>query len=113
MLFRSFNFNTETEARTFKENITPQVDFATLSIPIDSGRHVYSNWTAIMEKRGSHSPRLNPFLNAENPETIPDYHPDMLPKTLDILSRTVLININPDWDKQTIDRLVNAIKNAV
>jgi dTDP-4-amino-4,6-dideoxygalactose transaminase len=58
--------------------------------PIDSGRHVYSNWKPILEKRGSHHPKLNPFNFARR--TI-QYSPDMCPATLDILARTVAVSV--------------------
>jgi len=36
----------------------------------------------------------------------------MLPKTLDILKRTVLIAVNPDWNDARGESVANAIRNA-
>lgn len=33
----------------------------TVTIPINTGKHIYTNWTQIMEKRGAHHPALDPY----------------------------------------------------
>jgi dTDP-4-amino-4,6-dideoxygalactose transaminase len=57
--------------------------------PIDTGRHVYSNWEAILGQRAHHrgaSPwRLSGRRYA--------YAKDMLPRTLDVLARTVCVGV--------------------
>jgi dTDP-4-amino-4,6-dideoxygalactose transaminase len=57
--------------------------------PIDTGRHVYSNWEAVLDQRAHHrgaSPwRLSGRRYA--------YAKDMLPRTLDVLARTVCVGV--------------------
>ncbi|NOZ19874.1 MAG: DegT/DnrJ/EryC1/StrS family aminotransferase [Planctomycetes bacterium] len=61
--------------------------------------HVYSNWEHILEQKTLTSegcPFTCPFYKG----TLPDYRPDMCPKTLDFLSRSVHIGISArDDDK--------------
>jgi len=83
-------------------------------LPIDTGKHVYKNWTPIMNKRGALHPKMDPFKFEANRDIVPDYREDMCPKTLDILSRTVYISINPDMTEEEVrqraDVLIGALK---
>lgn len=105
-----FRFATEAEARSFAEGVKPTIMGAHL--PIDTGRHVYSNWTPILEKRGAIHPAMDPFKMEANKDIIPDYHRDMCPKTLDLLSRTVYFKVNPDWTDERMALLIDVIKKA-
>jgi len=58
--------------------------------PIDTGRHVYTNWEPIMEQHGGHCEKLNPFRWAKRKIA---FSPDMCPRSLDIMARTVLIGV--------------------
>ena len=58
--------------------------------PLDTGRHVYSNWDPILQQQGSHTPKLNPFKMAKRKI---EYSADMCPRTLNILGRTVLVSV--------------------
>lgn len=73
-----------------------------LTVPIDTGKHVYTNWTQIMEKRGALHPAMDPFKMAENRGLQMNYTMDMCPKTLDLLNRTAYVAINPDWTEEDI-----------
>lgn len=73
-----------------------------LTVPIDTGKHVYTNWTQIMEKRGALHPAMDPFKMAENQGLQMNYTMDMCPRTLDLLSRTAYVAINPDWTEEDI-----------
>ena len=73
-----------------------------LTVPIDTGKHVYANWTQIMEKRGALHPAMDPFRMPANAGLQTDYRPDMCPRTLDTLSRTAYAAIDPDWDEQAL-----------
>jgi len=79
-----------------------------ITVPIDTGKHVYTNWTQIMEKRGALHPAMDPFKMKENEGLQMDYTMDMCPKTLDYLSRTAYIGIDPDWTEEDI-RAVAAV----
>lgn len=56
-----------------------------------------------MEKRGAFNPLMDPFKMEANRDVVPDYKPDMCPKTLDYLSKVVYIGVRPDDDKATLD----------
>lgn len=103
-----FQFESEKEARAFaqKEGINGW-------LPIDTGKHVYSNWEPILEHRVGHHSRMNPFEFPENKNLRSNYSKDMCPKTLDILSRTVFITLNPDWTDEDLEQKVKACKEAL
>ncbi|MBA3708047.1 MAG: DegT/DnrJ/EryC1/StrS family aminotransferase [Planctomycetes bacterium] len=77
--------------------------------PIDSGRHVYRNWEPVMAQRGAYAQAADPFHHPANATALPAYHPDMLPRTLDLLARTALIALHPDQEDATADALGAAI----
>lgn len=56
---------------------------------IDTDRHVYSNWTSILQKR-TVDERRNPWLDRDI-----DYE-DCCPRTLEILARTCSVSVDPD-----------------
>lgn len=103
----AIKFDTEEEARKFatSEGING-------TLPIDTGKHVYSNWTPIMEKCGAFNPLMDPFKMDANKDIVPDYTKDMCPKTLEILSKVVYIGINPDAAKEDLDKKIGLIKSA-
>ncbi len=80
-----------------------------LTVPIDTGKHVYTNWTQIMEKRGALHPAMDPFLMEANRGLQHDYKPDMCPVTLDLLSRTAYIMINPEWTEKDAAAIAKAL----
>jgi hypothetical protein len=102
-----FRFDTEAQARAFAK-----AEGVGGWLPIDSGRHVYSNWEPVLAHRGAHHPALNPFLMRENKGLRMDYAPDMCPRTLEHLKRSVYLSLNPDWDQATIAGKVAACKKA-
>ena len=53
-------FDTEADALAFIERHKAD---APLIRPIDTGRHVYSNWEPVMQHRGSSDPRRDPHAN--------------------------------------------------
>jgi dTDP-4-amino-4,6-dideoxygalactose transaminase len=83
------------------------------TVPINTGKHVYKNWTPIMNKRGALHPLMDPFLMDANRPILPDYREDMCPFTLDVLAKVVYINVNPDWTSNDMDSLVTKIRQAV
>ncbi len=93
----ALRFESEEDARRFAA--APGVGG---TLPIDTGKHVYRNWTPIMEKRGALHPLMDPFKFEANRDIVPDYRPDMCKKSLDILARTVYIAIDPDWSEEAV-----------
>lgn len=83
------------------------------TVPIFTGKHVYCNWTPIMEKRGAFHPLMDPFKMEANQGLQMDYTPDMCPKTLDLLRRTVYISINPDWDEEEILFCIKKCRDSI
>ncbi|MBO7659679.1 MAG: aminotransferase class I/II-fold pyridoxal phosphate-dependent enzyme [Clostridia bacterium] len=81
-----------------------------LTVPIDTGKHIYTNWTQIMEKRGALHPAMDPFLMKENQGLQMNYTPDMCPRTLDLLSRTAYVGISPDWTAADIEATAAILK---
>ena len=83
------------------------------TVPINTGKHVYSNWTPIMNKVGALNPLMDPFKMEANRDIVPDYKADMCPKTLDLLSRVVYIPMDPDHTKEQLDEIIAAVKKAL
>lgn len=81
-----------------------------VTIPIDTGKHVYTNWTQIMEKRGAWHPLMDPYKMEANKGLQMDYAKDMCPKTLDYLSRTAYVGVNPDWGEADRERVRDILK---
>ena len=104
----SFFFETEKEARAFaaNENIKG-------TVIIDRSKHIYRDWAPIIEKRGAFNPLMDRFKMEANKDIVPDYHADMCPKTLDLLSRTVDLAINPDDTKEILDQKIEIYKKAI
>jgi dTDP-4-amino-4,6-dideoxygalactose transaminase len=112
--YLGFQFSDEPSARGFSAEFNNGIggtDGATSMLPIDSGRHVYSNWGPVITQKGSYSDARDPFKDPRNAKA-QRYSQDMLPKTLDILKRTVLIAVNPDWNDARGESVANAIRNA-
>ncbi len=101
-------FDDEAAARRFSEKVgLPNY------LPIDTGKHIYNHWTAILETRGAFNPLADPFKHPANAPYVPDYKNEVYPRTLDLLSRTVFILVDPDRDETQLaadaDKIVAAL----
>jgi len=105
-----FLFETEEAAKRFIERLVKHG--AGGFRPIDTGRHVYTNWDPIMSKQAAHHPALNPYLLAENRDARTDYAPDMCARSLDILSRAVLIGMHPYWPEGRLEQVAAAVEKS-
>lgn len=105
----SLRFDTAEECRAYQKKCADLGVGST--VPIDTGKHVYTNWTQIMEKRGAMHPAMDPFKMEANRGLNMDYSPDMCSKTLDLLSRTLYIAISPDWAEADLDQIA-AVMNS-
>lgn len=103
-------FDDEKQARAFARAL--QKNGAWGSLPIDSGRHVYTNWEPVMGKRGSYHPALDAYRRPENKGAQMNYTPDMCPRTLEILARTVFIGIRPGWRVSDVRQRIKACRKA-
>ena len=80
-------------------------------LPLDTDKHVYSNWDPLMQRRASHHPALDP-LHATAAGRAQRYTPDMLPQTLEHLARTVSVAINHRWTEAELERVARDIKEC-
>ena len=103
----TLQFRNEAKARAFAA--APAVGG---SVVIDHGKHVYTNWDSLREKRSSHHPDMNPFFFPKNKGLRADYGDTVCTRTLDILRRTVYISINPDWTAEQVAARIDALKAA-
>lgn len=97
-------FDNEKDAREFSASFG-----CGTYLPIDTGKHIYTHWTAILEKRGSLNPLADPFLHPANAPFAPDYQSEVYPKTLDLLARTAFIWVNPDWSESDMASLAKNV----
>jgi len=82
-------FETEKEAKNFVRRHSKGSPFGPHR-PIDTGRHVYVNWTPILEKHGAFHPKADPFRHARRPIR---YAKTMCRRSLDVLARTVGLSV--------------------
>lgn len=104
----ALRFESEAECRAFQTCCRERG--IGLTVPLDTGKHVYTNWTQIMEKRGALHPAMDPFKMKENQGLQTDYRPDMCPRTLDLLSRTAYVGISPEWTEQQLDGIAAVLR---
>ena len=83
------------------------------TVPINTGKHVYRNWTPIMNRVGALHPLMDPFKMEANRDIVPDYKEDMCPQTLDLLSRVVYVSISPDWTKEALEERAAQLRAAL
>ncbi|MBQ7637993.1 MAG: DegT/DnrJ/EryC1/StrS family aminotransferase [Clostridia bacterium] len=78
-------------------------------LPINTGKHIYTHWRAILEKRGALSPDMDPFRHPKNAPFVPDYKNESYPVTLSMLSRTAFIPVDPEWTEVKIEEITKNI----
>jgi len=71
--------------------------------------HIYRYWEHIIEKKTPTEEKC-PYTCPYYKGKLPDYSPDMCPKTLDILSRVITIGISENWNEEEIKEIANKIK---
>jgi hypothetical protein len=100
-----FQFKSAEEAKAFEAGIGG-------TRPVDTGKHVFCNWPMVMTKRGGHSDSSNPYTHPANQGLNMDFGPDSCPQTIDVLSRTVYMSVNPDWDAAAIQEKIELAKKV-
>jgi len=100
----AFRFDSAEKAQIFAKK-------AGGGLPINNGKHVYTAWDCIASHRGAFHPKKNPFNMEENSR--PSYGPEVCPKSLDIMSRSVYIPNNPDDTEADLECKVAKIKAAL
>ena len=101
-------FQNEAEARAY----AAAVGYGAY-LPIDTGKHIYDHWTAVLEQRGAFHPAMDPFRFPENASHVPDYKNEVYPNTLDLLSRTVFLPVNPDWSEEEVETVAAKLRFAI
>jgi hypothetical protein len=99
----AFRFDSITEATRFAESAGGRR-------PIDTGKHVYTNWEPILKKKGAVNPAFDPFLMEANKKLNHRYTADMCARTLDYLARTVYVDVEPDWTEKQVAEKTAALK---
>ncbi len=102
-------FKDRTVARKFADAINGKINGILVA---DSGKHIYYNWTPLMEHRGSHCDATNPYNLTENKDLNMEYSHDMLPVTIDLIERTYHVLLHCDWTEEDIDKAVNTIQEV-
>lgn len=101
-----FRFDTCEKAKDFSEKTGQMLLY-------NCGKHVYYDWAPIMEKRGAAHELMNPYNMPANKDLNHNYSPDMCPKSLDLLKRTVTYGISPDWTDEEIEATAEKIKSIL
>lgn len=101
----TLQFDTAEEA----ERITKAARLGT--IPINTGKHVYTAWDCILNKRGAAHPLFNPF-NFEANKYV-EYDPNCCANSLEILKKAAHIDLNPDWTEENINNIANKFITAL
>jgi dTDP-4-amino-4,6-dideoxygalactose transaminase len=71
--------------------------------------HVYPHWSPIMHQR-TWTPLGGPWRNHPRPIT---YTKDMCPRTLDLLSRAVHLDVSPELTSLNLEELADALNKAL
>jgi 8-amino-3,8-dideoxy-alpha-D-manno-octulosonate transaminase len=106
----TLQFDDVETATRFEKNLAE--NGVSCSRPINSGKHIFSNWDAVMKHRGAHHRSRNPYFLKENKNCRMDYARDMCPMTIDYLSRTVFIPTHPDNKSAEYGRKLKAIEKT-
>ena len=77
-----------------------------------TGRHTYTEWDQVLMGEGAGHPAMNPYAMSANAACRREVTRDMLPRSLEILARTVMIPTDPRHDDEQIERTVRNIEAA-
>ena len=77
-----------------------------------TGRHTYTEWDQVLLGAGAAHPLMNPYNMPANAACRRSYSRDMCAKSLDILSRTVLVPTHPLHTKEEIGNIAYNINAA-
>ena len=109
----AFPFNLPTEAETLRVQAALGACGVNAWRPYDTDRHVYSNWEPILEHRAWHCDAMNPFKHPANQDCQIHYTKDQMPRTLDILKRTLIISLTPFLTDAQVDAMIDGVRAAM
>jgi dTDP-4-amino-4,6-dideoxygalactose transaminase len=78
----------------------------------ETGRHTYTEWDQVLMGAGAAHPLMNPYNMPANAECRRSYTKDMCARSLEILSRTVLVATHPLHTAADIDDIIHNIGAA-
>jgi 8-amino-3,8-dideoxy-alpha-D-manno-octulosonate transaminase len=85
------------------------VDTLLLYDPESVDYHVYAHWSPIINKR-TWSENGGPWRWHKGPV---DYSPEMCPRTLDLLGRTVQLEVSPELTEQNVVEYIDAVNKVL
>ena len=104
----ALRFENQEQARRFADHCASAG--IAITIPIDTGKHVYTNWSQIMERRGAFHPAMDPYQMEANRELQQNYTMDMCPRTLELLACTAYLAVSPDWSDAELAQIINTLQ---
>ena len=79
---------------------------------LSTDRHIYQNWWPVLSKRGNIDPRQNPYLTTPAGRAV-RYSRDMCPRTLDLLGRSISVQIKPGWGRRRLEAVARTVEREV
>jgi len=74
-----------------------------------SDYHVYAHWAGVMNKR-TWTPDGGPWRWAKREM---NYHPEMCPRSLDLLGRSISLNVDLNWTNEDIEETLDGITRVI
>jgi len=110
--FATFLFNTAEERARVAGRARELNADCVLGSPIDSGLHVYTNWSVLLDKQGGFCDAMNPFKRPENQACRTTITPECCTRTLAILARTGAVGIGLSWTREQCAAVATALCRA-
>lgn len=106
-----FYLPSQEEAQCFSGLLTKEgIPTGTINNNGFANRHIYKNWTYILEKRGA-SKKDTPW-NCQSYKGDVQYSPDMCPKTLDLLNRAIAVNLHQNMKDEDCEDVIKAVRKV-
>lgn len=103
---------TEAKAREYADALNKEgIPCGTMFSKDIPDRHIYPNWTYIIEKRGR-TPNWSPWHPSVYKGNV-EYSKDMCPNVIAYLSRTIHISLSQKFTEQDADDIAKAIRKVV
>jgi len=74
--------------------------------------HIYSYWEHLMDRKSASADGC-PWTCERNAPFVPDYRPDMCPRSTDLLNRAVYVSIDQWWTEQDCTAVAGAINKVL
>lgn len=76
------------------------------------GKHIATSWDQVINKRGAFNDKMNPYLMKANKKLRLNYKPEESAKSVAILKRTIIVNVNPDWTEEQIAKAIEILAKS-